>query len=91
MYLVLEIQKFPDGHLSEFDPIPYETLAEAESKWHEILSYAAKSTQPLHSCVVLAENGALVRTESYAHPQTVPIPEEETTPEEPTEETTPEE
>lgn len=84
MYLVLEIQKFPDGHLSEFNPTHHETLEDAESKWHEILSYAAKSTQPLHSCVVLAENGALVRTESYAHPQTVPIPEEETNPEEQT-------
>ena len=52
----------------------------AEQKYHEILSYAAISTVPLHAASMANEYGGLFKNEYYEHPvQPSPEPEPETT------------
>ena len=40
---------------------------QAEQKYHEILSYAAVSSVPVHSAVMLTSEGVLIKHESYTH------------------------
>ena len=61
-YVVVEIQSGDSiGVLTN----SYDTLAEAESKYFSILSYAAKSTILKHSAVVLDDEGRLIHTYNY--------------------------
>lgn len=58
----------------------------AEQKYHEILSYAAVSSLPIHAASMANEYGGLYKNEFYEH---TPAPEPEPTPDpEPTPETT---
>lgn len=45
----------------------YESRDEAESKYHQILMYAAQSTLPKHGAVMLTEEGMLIKRECYEH------------------------
>lgn len=40
---------------------------QAEQKYHETLSYAAVSAVPIHTVVMLNEQGTLIKSESYFH------------------------
>lgn len=40
---------------------------EAESKYHEVLKYAAVSTLPKHSAVLMNEEGFVLKSETYTH------------------------
>lgn len=40
---------------------------QAEQKYHEVLSFAAVSTVPVHSAVMFNEEGVLIKRESYHH------------------------
>ena len=40
---------------------------QAEQKFHEVLAYAAVSTLPVHSAVMMTEEGVLIKRESYMH------------------------
>lgn len=40
---------------------------QAEQKYHEVLSFAAVSPMPVHSAVMLTEEGVLIKRESYYH------------------------
>lgn len=66
MYVVVELQKMSDTQLAHL-VTSHETLQEAQSKFHQVLSYAAVSKIPLHSCVLLGEDGYNIKTESYSH------------------------
>jgi len=66
MYVVVELQKSNDTTIASLVST-HQTLAEAESKFHQVLSYAAVSTLPLHSCVLLNEDAYVIRTQSYSH------------------------
>lgn len=44
-----------------------ENRNEAESKYHDILHYAAKSTVHYHSCVMLTGKGEFIKGEVYEH------------------------
>ena len=66
MYVVIELQKMSDDQLANL-VTTHPTLQEAQSKFHQVLSYAAVSKIPLHSCVLLNEDGYSVKVESYAH------------------------
>lgn len=66
MYFVLEIQV---GETSAILPFAYDNQADAEAKYHSILSVAAKSSVQKHSAVLMAENGVTIKQESYFHSQ----------------------
>jgi len=66
MFIVVELQKNADGTLGNI-VTPYETLNEADSKFHQILSYAALSDVPIHSACILSERGKMIKNESYEH------------------------
>lgn len=71
MYFVLEIQIGSTGSIL---PYAFDNQADAEAKYHAILSVAAKSEVPKHSAVLMAENGITLKHESYFHEEE---PEEE--------------
>lgn len=65
MYLVVELQT-SNGSMAQ---IPYvkSTRDEAESKYHEILAYAATSSIEVHSAVIINEEGQKIKSECYKH------------------------
>lgn len=102
MYYIIEIQKYRDG---SFGHIVHwaETRNLAESKYHEVLSYAAKSDLPQHAASLISDQGFPILNQCYMHeievapepeytpPQEEEVPEEEeTSGEESGEEETPE-
>lgn len=70
MFIVLELQKNSDGTVGNI-VYTFDTLNEADSKFHNILSYAAVSDVPIHSAVILSERGKLIKTDSYEHKEDV--------------------
>ena len=69
MYHIIEIQT--TGNISTIvQPIPFASeLNEAESIFHQKMSYAAISTVPVHSVALLDENGLVLMNGSYKHTQ----------------------
>lgn len=67
-YLVIEIQTNQDGTVGNL-VYAYDTLAEAESKYHAVLSYAALSELPVHAAVLLRSDGAALASEFYEREQ----------------------
>lgn len=65
MYFVLEIQI--NNETGSIIPFSFDNLADAEAKYHAILSVAAVSEVPKHSAVLMAENGITMKQESYFH------------------------
>lgn len=64
MVIVMEIQK---GTTTTTLVNAYETRNEAENKYHTILAYAAVSTLPKHSAVMLTEEGEYIKHECFEH------------------------
>lgn len=64
MFIVIEIQT-----LEQVATIvnSYESRDEAESKYHQILMYAAQSQVKKHGAVMLTEEGMLIKRECYEH------------------------
>ena len=67
-YLVLEIQKNADGSVGNF-VWAYDTIQDAESKYHSVLAAAAVSSLPVHSACIISETCYPVKHQSYAHEQ----------------------
>ena len=65
-YLVIEIQKFPNGSMST-PSYAFDNENSAEAKYHAILSAAAVSSLPVHSAVLMNETGYVIRSQSYEH------------------------
>lgn len=65
-YLVIEMQKQSDGTIAQICT-SYTDRQIAEQKYHEILSYAAVSTIPIHTAVILSEEGNIIKKEVYRH------------------------
>jgi len=65
MYLVIELQT-NSGQMTNL-AYAYETQAEAESKFHAVLSSAAVSSVEIHSAVILDEYGCILGNGSYTH------------------------
>lgn len=78
MYIILEIQKNEQGTVS-VQSFTYEDSATAENKYHTCLAYAAVSTVPVHTVVMMNEMAVVLKYEYYEHP--VPEPEPEPVPE----------
>ena len=64
MYIVMEIQK---SSTASTIVNTYDTLNEAENKYHTILAYAAISNVPKHSAVLLTEEGDYIKHECFEH------------------------
>ncbi len=64
MFLVLEIQKSDTvAHLLT----AHESREEAEQKFHTVLSAAAVSSVPVHSAMLITDDGTALRSERYTH------------------------
>lgn len=69
-YFILEIQKQTEDQYATLPVQMADTKEQAESIFYGILQYAAISTIPVHSVVILDESGFPIRHESYRHEQT---------------------
>ena len=65
MYLVIEMQT-NNGQLAQI-ATAYETRAEADSKFHLILSSAAVSNVQVHAAVILDDHGLILGNGCYEH------------------------
>ena len=65
MYVVIEIQTF-DTTATIVNQ--YENKNVAESRFHHILTAAAISNVPVHSAVMMTDEGVWLRSECYRHP-----------------------
>ena len=66
MTVVIELQKLSDTQIANIVTV-YQTRAEAEQKYHAILSAAAVSEVPIHSAIMLEEDGRTIKNEWYNH------------------------
>lgn len=66
MYIVIELQKNKDGHVANI-VTEHETLAQAQSKYHAVLSAAAVSGIPIHSAILVSEEGFPVEHQCWKH------------------------
>lgn len=74
MYIIMEVQVFADGGIST-PCYAYSDKNRAEQKYHAVLSAAAVSALPRHTCFMLTDDGYVIKSESYEHP-VEPEPEE---------------
>ena len=74
MYIIMEVQVFADGGIST-PCYAYSDKNKAEQKYHAILSSAAVSALPIHTCFMLTVEGHVIKSESYTH-EVQPEPEE---------------
>lgn len=65
-YIVIEMQKNAEGMVSNLVNA-HDSLAEAESKFYTILASAAINSVPVHSAVILSEEGFPVKHQCYKH------------------------
>jgi hypothetical protein len=66
MYIVIELQKNADGKVANL-VTAHNTLAEAESKFYTILASAAINNVPVHSAIIVSEEGFPVKHQCYKH------------------------
>jgi hypothetical protein len=66
MFIVVELQKDSEGVVSNI-VTDYENLAEAESKYYTILASAAISNVPVHSAIIVSDEGFPVKHQCYKH------------------------
>lgn len=66
MYIVVELQTNTEGVVSNI-VTAYQTLPEAESKYHSILAAAAVSEIPVHSAIIVSAEGFPVMHQCYKH------------------------
>lgn len=64
-YVVIEIQTSAAGAISVLT-FNHDTLPEAQSKYHSVLSYAAVSELPMHACALLRSDGATLASEFFS-------------------------
>ena len=66
MFIVIELQTNASREVATLVN-SYAEQSEAESKFHQILSFAATSELPVHGAVMLDETGMALRQEAYRH------------------------
>jgi len=67
-YLVIEIQTNIDGSVGNL-VYSYDDRNQAESKYHAVLSAAAISALPMHTCDLIQADGVLLARQCYVHEQ----------------------
>lgn len=65
MYVVVEVQKTGGSVATLVNS--YEDRNQAESKWHEILKYAAISSLEKHGAIIFTDDCVPVMYKSYEH------------------------
>lgn len=65
-YLVIEIQTSADGSVANL-VTAYDDRNLAESAFHSILASAAVSNLPIHSAVIITNEGFVINRECYKH------------------------
>lgn len=65
-YLVIEIQTLADGTVANL-VTAHNTLADAETKYHQVLAAAVKSNTKYHSSIIITEKGEWLKGETYDH------------------------
>lgn len=70
MYIVIEIQTNANGTVGNF-VWAFDTQDAAFAKYHSVLSVAAVSSLPIHSCVILKNNGLQIAAQYFEHGQTI--------------------
>ncbi len=65
-YIVIELQKNAEGEVANLITA-HNTLAEAESKFYSILASAAINDVPVHSAIIVSEEGFPVKHQCYKH------------------------
>lgn len=65
-YLVIEIQTNADGTVGNL-VYAYDDRNQAESKYHAVLSTAAISALPMHTCDLIQADGVLLARQCYKH------------------------
>ena len=65
-YIVIELQKNAEGMVSNL-VTSHDTLADAESKYYSILASAAINDVPVHSAIIVSEEGFPVKNNCYKH------------------------
>ena len=65
-YIVIEMQKNAEGQVANL-VTAHNTLAEAESKFYTILASAAVNDVPVHSAIIVSEEGFPVKHQCYKH------------------------
>ena len=71
-YIVIEMQTGEDGKTSVLKD-SFAARNDAESKYHTVLSYAAKSGLPMHAASLMQSDGRLIECRCY---EVLPEPEE---------------
>ena len=69
MFIILEVQSTENA--TSVLSFTYEDGNVAENKYHTILAYAATSSVPMHSAVLMNEMGGVIKKEYYTHRQEV--------------------
>ena len=65
-YIVIELQKNAEGQVANL-VTAHNSLAEAESKFYSILAAAAVNDVPVHSAIIVSEEGFPVKHQCYKH------------------------
>lgn len=65
-YIVLEIQTDVNDNVATIIN-SYSTREAAESRYHEVLMYAALSALPVHSAALIDNNGMFIKNERFIH------------------------
>ena len=76
MFIVLELQTNTDGTVGTLVNA-YENRNQAENKYHTILAYAATSNLPCHAASMFTNEGNMIKSERYLHPQQEEEPEQQ--------------
>ena len=66
MFIVIELQTNDSGELGNF-VWSFDKKEQAENKYYSVLSYAAVSELPVHSAVMLDEQGSLINSHVFFH------------------------
>lgn len=65
-YVVVETQTNKDGTVANLT-FPFDTQNEAESKYHDVLHYAAVSTLPVHGAILFTNTMRPIMYYAYEH------------------------
>lgn len=66
MYIVIELQKNAEGAVANL-VTSHNTIAEADNHYYSVLASAAISNVPVHSAILVSEEGFPVKYQCYKH------------------------
>lgn len=67
MYIVIELQTNANGQVGNI-VTAYDTLAQAQNKYYTICAYAAVSSIPIHTAIILDSTGMSIAQQCFRHP-----------------------